>query len=167
MATGDYPDRSSVSVEWNPDDARDLQRFVSQVQGLLQAVVDDGRFIPEEFRDDVALAWLHAKADLDDLHDGLAFERVRDLAEPRGPRAQPGPRSLLLAHGLTGPPLRMKLRGWRSHYFSFGRRMNRRWLRSVLRWSDTILESIVDAMTLGAAGKEFKQSIENFVADAD
>ena len=61
----------------------------------------------------------------------------------------------------------MKLGGWRSRLFSFGRRMDRRWLRSALRWGDTLLSSLVDAMTLGAAGKEFKESIENFLTDAD
>jgi hypothetical protein len=45
--------------------------------------------------------------------------------------------------------------------------MNRRWLRSVLRWGDSILGSLVDALTWGAAGKEFKEAIENFIADAE
>ena len=50
--------------------------------------------------------------------------------------------------------------------FAFGRRMNRRWLRNALRVGTTILGSLVDAMTLGAAGKEFKEMIEHFIEDS-
>ena len=69
----------------------------------------------------------------------------------------------LRKHGLTGRSLRMKMQAWRSRLFRLGHKMNRRWLRRLLRWANTILGSLVDALTLGAAGKEFKETIENFL----
>jgi hypothetical protein len=71
----------------------------------------------------------------------------------------------LKEHGLRGSSLRMKLKEWRSRLFRFGSRMNRNWLHNVLRWGDTILGSLVDAMTVGAAGKEFKEAIEHLLED--
>ena len=100
-------------------------------------------------------AWPHAARDLNTLVDALTPEGTSNHRES------------LALHGLTGEPLRMKVGGWRARLFNFGRRMNRRWLRSVLRWGDTLLSSLVDAMTLGAAGKEFKECIENFLTEAE
>ena len=135
-------------------DIRDLQAFVMQLRDLLGAIVEDGRFIPPEQRQGVRDAWLHASTDLDNLAGGL------------DPRNEQRIRTALESHWLTGDSLRMKLRAWRSRLFQFGRRMNRHWLRSVLRWGNTILGSLVDALTVGAAGKEFKDAIENFLSDA-
>jgi hypothetical protein len=137
------------------DDLAELRIFVHHQVWLLQAIVDDERYIPPELLDDVRMAWDSARRDLE------------HLAERLSPGDNNYPFSQLEKHGLTGAPLRMKMRAWRSRFFGFGRRMNRRWLRSVLRWSDTILSSLVDAMTLGAAGKEFKEAIENFIEDCD
>jgi hypothetical protein len=136
-------------------DLLDLRSFVVQLKELLEAIVEDGRHIPPSHRVEVREAWAHAKSDLEELVAALAQD-ASDLDH----------RQTLERHGLTGQPLRMKLRAWRSRFFQFGRRMNRRWLRSVLRWGDSILGSLVDALTVGAAGKEFKEAIENFIADA-
>jgi hypothetical protein len=131
------------------DDLRDLQSFVIQLRELLQAVVDDGRYIPVHL-DDVRAAWVHAKDDLNSLAEQLRAEVTQ------GDRT-----AKLRQHGLTGRPLQMKLRALRSRMFRFVRRTNRPWLRSLLRWSDTILGSLAGAMTLRAAGKEFKEAIES------
>jgi hypothetical protein len=148
---GSPPDDESSPEE----DLASLRAFVIQLRELLQAVVDDGRFVPNKQHDDVRAAWQHARADLDAL--------VSALTRPQANTHLAG----LGRHGLTGVPLRMKLRAWRSRFFRFGRRMNRAWLRSVLRWGDTILGSLTDVIPFGAAGKEFKEAIENFLDDAE
>ena len=148
-------DGNATNEPADADDVRDLRAFVVQMRELLEAIVDDGRYIPRDQRRDVREAWVHAKADLDELAAALASDSLNDTS-----------RSRLEQHGLTGAPLRMKLRAWRKKFFSFGRRMNRPWLRQVLKWGDTILGSLVDAMTLGAAGKEFKEAMEHFIEDA-
>ncbi len=138
------------------DDLGDLRAFVGYVRNLLDAIVDDGRHIPPDSLDDLRAAWPHARSDLDALVVALS-------QQDDGPQIEPQ----LERHGLTGAPLRLKLRAWRKRCFRFGRRQNKRWLRSVLRWSDTILGSLVDAMTVGAAGKEFKEAVENFLVEAE
>jgi len=70
---------------------------------------------------------------------------------------------MLQDHGLSGISLRMKLRAWRARSFRFGHRMDRPWLRSALRWADTILQSLGDVMPGGGAAQESKQSAENFL----
>ena len=145
-------------------DAEHLRSFVSVVEVLLQAVIDDGKHIPPAHLQAVRDAWPHARADLRELADALAREASSPMGAA-GSSAEPtAVRSKLERHGLTGPSLRMKLGLWRSRVFRFGSRMNRPWLRTALRWSDTILGSLVDAMTLGAAGKEFKEAIEHLLS---
>ena len=152
--------------EWSEEDGRALERFVVQVQELMQAIVDNQKHIPKDLRDEVKASWEHARADLDRLHDAIQLLRQDEPgSDQAGMNADR--RKALREHGLTGVQRRTKLRAWRARLFRFGRPMDRPWLRSLLRWTDTILESLVDAMTLGAAGKEFKQSLENFLADAD
>jgi hypothetical protein len=139
-------------------DLYQLQRFVLSLTDLLEAIIDDGRHIPSTQVEDVRAAWPEAKADLENLVRLLTYSSESDNLSERT--------NSLRAHGLTGKSLRMKLKGWRSRFYAFGRRMNRPWLRSVLRWSDSILGSLVDALSAGALGKEFKEAIENFLADA-
>lgn len=150
----DRGDRESPETTLSQD-VQALQAFVLQLRELLEAVVTDGRHVPARHLDDVREAWVHAAEDLTSLIQALNPNVTSSQAES------------LNSHGLTGAPLRMKLGGWRTRLFNFGRRMDRAWLRSVLRWGDTLLSSLVDAMTLGAAGKEFKESIENFLTDAE
>jgi len=110
--------------------------------------------IPEDLVDDVTAAWPQARAELNRLHDEL---------QPGTLSNQPDRLAMLQDHGLSGISLRMKLRAWRARFFRFGHRMDRPWLRSALRWADTILESLGDVMPGGGAAQEFKQSVENFL----
>jgi hypothetical protein len=142
-------------------DLDDLTEFVYVVRALLQAVVDDGRHIPEAARLQVKVAWEEAKVDLDDLVNHL---RPRSQSEAATAKAD---LEELKRHGLTGMSLHMKLTAFRTRLFSFGRTMNRQWLQSALRWSGTVLGSLVGATKVGAVALEFQEAIGNFLDDAD
>jgi hypothetical protein len=52
--------------------------------------------------------------------------------------------------------------------FAFGRRINRRWVRSALRWADMLLDSLAIVFPVPAGAiKEFKESLENLIEDAE
>ena len=57
------PKVSNTSEPTYADDVRDLRAFATQLRELLQAIVDDGRYMPRDQRKDVRDAWIHAKAD--------------------------------------------------------------------------------------------------------
>lgn len=151
MTAGSEEGNQTGSLDDAASALEDLADFVRQMASLLAAVVEDGRFIPAELREDVLAAWTEAEADL------------RALARSLDPQQEPDHVANLQRHGLTGNSLRAKLHAWRRSFFAFGRRMNRRWLREVLRIGDVILGSLVDSMTLGAAGKEFKELVEHLL----
>lgn len=135
-------------------DRDELRAFVYELWDLLRTIVEDGRFIPEGWADDVHDAWANIQERFAQLILSLDATNI--------------PWTALEDHGLTGAELRLKRRGWRSRIFAFGRRINRRWVRSALRWADMILNSLAMVFPVPAGAiKEFKESLENLIEDAE
>lgn len=136
------------------DDLDHLTGFIWQLHGLIDAAVDDGRFIAEAMRAEIREAWTQASDDLRALAAHLAAA-AGDLRNPANPPAAgtatvastweyaavggkvaapppglPGEGDLqtlwtkLRDHGLLGPSGHMKLKGWRRRLFPFARRMS-------------------------------------------
>jgi hypothetical protein len=135
------------------DDYDELLAFVYELRDLLRRIVEDGRFIPPDWADDVQAAWPRVERRFAELISTLKGQNIT-LAD-------------LDRHGLTGEELDLKLRGWRARIFAFGRRINRRWVRSVLRWADMILGSLAAVFAPAGAIKEFKEVLENFIEEAE
>src|SRR5262245_4694843 len=114
-------------------DIAELRTIVSVLVSLLQAVVDDGRHIPPDLLADVRAGWEHALEDFDRLS-----EQLFAALGPNGVSLLQG----LQQHQLVGAPGKMKRHALLSRLFAFGKRMNRPWLRSVLRHADVILGSL-------------------------
>jgi hypothetical protein len=134
-------------------DRDELRAFVYELWDLLRTIVEDGRFIPEGWADDVQGAWASVQ------------ERFAQLILSLDGTNIPWPD--LDNHGLTGPELRLKRRGWRARIFAFGRRINRRWVRSALRWADMLLDSLALVFPPAGAIKEFKEGLENLIEEAE
>jgi hypothetical protein len=69
--------------------------------------------------------------------------------------------------GLEGPALDLKLSGYNRALERFRLSPARRALRSVMRWANVLLGSIVAAIGAGEALKELKESIEAGVEDQE
>jgi hypothetical protein len=135
-------------------DRDELRAFVYELWDLLRTIVEDGRFIPEGWADDVKGAWASVQGRFAQLILSLDGTNI--------------PWTALDDHGLTGPELHLKRRGWRARIFAFGRRINRRWVRSALRWADMLLDSLAIVFPVPAGAiKEFKESLENLIEDAE
>lgn len=145
-----------------PEDIDELIAFLNQLEGVLQQVLDDGTLLPAETLDSLRGAWSETKDDLTLWRRSAVAER-EGLSNENGDTAA----RTLKDHGLTGKSLGMKLSGWRSRLFAIGERMDRPWLRSLLRWAETIIESFTDSIPGGAGVKEFVQAVSNHLDDAE
>jgi hypothetical protein len=145
----DMPDQGSPPA---PDPRNELRAFVFELQDLLQAIVENQELIPSARLGDVQRAWESVQPRFSEL--------IAALDGPNIPLEQ------LEQHGLTGDELNLKRRGFRGRLFAWGRRINQDWVRSVLRWADTILGSLATVFPVAGAIKEFKESIENLIEDS-
>jgi hypothetical protein len=146
-------DQTSPTDADRARDRDELRAFVYELWDLLRTIVEDGRFIPNGWADDVQGAWVRVQERFAELINSIDGTNI--------------PWNDLDQHGLTGEELRLKRRGWRQRIFAFGRRINRPWVRSALRWANTILESLAAVFPVAGAIKEFKESVENLIEDAE
>ncbi len=98
---------------------------------------------------------------------GEMRRRLLAEAEPPEPWLPPVVDRRLELAGLTGRSLDHKLRGFERALDRFDASPSRRLLRSVLRWADVILGSIVAALGVGEALKEFKETVEAGLEDEE
>jgi hypothetical protein len=133
-------------------DRDELRAFVYELRDLLNAIVEDGRYIPKGQAEDVKNAWAQVQARFSTLIQSLDGTNVPWLD--------------LEAHGLTGAELALKRRGWLGSIFAWRRRINRRWVRSALRWGDTLLGSLAAVFPVAGAIKEFKEVLENLIENS-
>lgn len=137
------------------EDRAALQLFVDELEGFIARAVEPSPLLPP---DRAAIL----RAAYRELVERGAFDEVRDVLGDAGYDER-------LQHcGLTGTNLRAKLTGWT--------RALRRLIdsvpfptigsyRSVFRWANTILGSIIAATGLGEALKELKEAAENTYED--
>lgn len=177
------------------DDLDHLTGFLWQLHGLIDATVEDGRYIAEAMRAEIRQAWIQASDDLRALASYLAESamaaRGRAPAtnatggwtyEALGGRVISAPSSLpgggdlntlwqrLRSHGLLGPSGRMKLKGWRRRLYPFGRRMKRSWLSSALSYGGIVAGSVFEAAADSVPGKatlEFVEILADLVGKAE
>jgi hypothetical protein len=148
------PDQGDAPENEQERDRGELLAFVYELRDLLKAIVEDGRFIPEGRTEGVQRAWTRVQARFSEL--------IRMLEQPLTNL----PWSNLDAHGLTGDELALKRQGWLGSIFAWGRRINRSWVRSVLRWGDTLLGSLAAVFPPAGPIKEFKEALENLIEDS-
>jgi hypothetical protein len=146
-------DQTSPTDADRARDRDELRAFVYELWDLLRTIVEDGRFLPNGWANDVQGAWVRVQERFAELINSIDGTNI--------------PWNDLDQHGLTGEELRLKRRGWRQRIFAFGRRINRPWVRSALRWANTILESLAAVFPVAGAIKEFKESVENLIEDAE
>lgn len=138
------------------EDRAALQRFVDEFEGFIARAVEPSPFLPPNRAAELRAAYR-------ELVERGAFDELRDVLGDAGYDER-------LQHcGLTGANLRAKLTGWT--------RSLRRLIdsvspptiggfRSVFRWANTILGSIIAAVGVGEALKELKEATENTYEDA-
>jgi hypothetical protein len=142
-------------------DKDELRAFVYELRDLLGAIVEDSHLIPEDKAENVRRAWESIQVRFRELIAGL------DELNPQATAGDQDSQWVSLdEHGLTGDELRLKRRGFVGRMFSWGRRINRPWLRSVLRWANTLLGSLAAVFPPAASIKEFKESLENLIEDS-
>ena len=149
-------DQGSPTEADRARDRDELRAFVYELRDLLSTIVEDSRFIPEDRGHDVRQAWERIQNRFSELIAGL--DTLATAQDPRWAE--------LDNHGLTGDELRLKRRGFVGRMFAWGRRINRGWVRSVLRWADTLLGSLAAVFPPAGAIKEFKESLENLIEDS-
>jgi hypothetical protein len=142
-------------------DKDELRAFVYELRDLLRAIVEDSRLIPEDHGEDVRRAWESIQGRFTELIARL--DELNPEEQLGVPTSQWAP---LDQHGLTGDELRLKRRGFVGRMFAWGHRINRPWVRSVLRWANTLLGSLADVFPPAAPIKEFKESLENLIEDS-
>lgn len=147
-------------------DRERLDDFASTLYRTLNAVVfDHVAWLPEELHEHYRAGLTNAERSLGELRaallwetayrdqpDDLVFEQVDDR---------------LRWAGLTDADLELKLAGYDLAQRRFSASPTRRILKSLLRWANVILGSLVAAIGAGEALKEFKESIEAGVADIE
>jgi hypothetical protein len=151
-----------ISIELRRARDRDeLRAFVYELRDVLGTIVENSHLIPEDKGEDVRRAWESLQTRFREL-----ITRLDEL----NPQETPGVRNSrwvqLDEHGLTGDELRLKRRGFVGSMFSWGHRINRPWVRSVLRWANTLLGSLAAVFPPAASIKEFKESLENLIEDS-
>jgi hypothetical protein len=155
------PDENIPIEESRARDRDELRAFVYELRDLLRAIVEDSRLIPEAQSEDVRRAWESIQYRFTEL-----IARLDQLNPREPPTARNSLWMTLDAHGLTGDELRLKRRGFVGRMFAWGHRINRPWVRSVLRWANTLLGSLADVFPPAAPIKEFKESLENLIEDS-
>ncbi|WP_020390370.1 hypothetical protein [Kribbella catacumbae] len=136
------------------EDRAALQLFVDELEGFIARAVEPSPLLPPDRAADLRAAYR-------ELVERGAFDEVRDVLGDAGYDER-------LRHcGLTGANLQAKLTGWT--------RSLRRLIegpfptiggfRSVFRWANTILGSIIAAAGVGEALKELKEATENTYED--
>jgi len=137
------------------EDRAALQLFIDELEGFIARAVEPSALLPP---DRAALL----RAAYRDLVERGAFDEVRDVL------ADAGYDERLYRSGLTGPNLQAKLTGWTQAL----RRLIEgespptiRSYRSIFRWANTILGSIIAATGVGEALKELKEAVENTYED--
>lgn len=156
------PDENIPIEESRVRDRDELRAFTYEIRDLLRAIVEDSRLIPEAQREDVRRAWESLQ------HRFTELIAMLDDLNPRETTTARNSRWLTLSeHGLTGDELRLKRRGFVRRMFAWGHRINRPWVRSVLRWANTLLGSLAAVFPPAAAIKEFKESLENLIEDSE
>lgn len=139
-----------------PSDRERLQSFLHEVHTLLKDVVlTRDSYFREPMRPLFRAAW----AEVEPVFNTLDFELRHE-----SPDAQI--EGKLEAAGLTGAQLDLKLAGferalenWRTNGHTPAL------LGKVLNWINTLLKSLISVLPGGEALKEFKESIENELAE--
>ena len=147
---------------------QELTGFVTVLRELLEAVVVDGRFLPERERERVRAAWPDARGGLNELLDLLSAKSTLSQGDDSSPSYGELPKdgyATLRDAGFVGPSRTMKMDGFRSRLFAFGKRMNRGWLGRVLGWSGPILDSISEWLGIKTPINEFLALVTQVVSE--
>jgi hypothetical protein len=127
-----------------------LDGFLGQVKELLASIVGDANLIPADLR-------LEFEEALQDLEDH--FQRARQAL------GRPGIREELVAIGLAGKQLRLKIAGWRRALGRFWQTRTARVGRIAIRWADVILGSLHTVIPVVEVIGEFVEAVDAAIND--
>ena len=135
-------------------DKQDLLWVLNEVRQLLARTVEllGTDYLPADLIDQYRAAW----RDVDSL-----FEDVLD--DVRGDTYDDD----LRKHGLIGPNMELKRKGFAGAVRRFFVRPSRWALRRAFGWADVVLESLAAAIPPAALITEFKGAVEQGLADAE
>lgn len=151
-------------------DRRDLQRFVTELNDFLANATQPSSFLPDDRATELTAAYteLSDMATVAEITSALDDADLDEAEKPPadGPAAETS-RPRLERFGLTGANLRAKLAGWDRALSALTEAAVLRLglFRSVFRWANTLLGSIIAALGVGEALKELKEATENAYED--
>jgi hypothetical protein len=140
-----------------------LSEFTFSIYEFLGAVIASSQWVPEELQEDYRRSLTSgAERGLGDLRLRLLAEDADDEREAIAALDQ-----RLDSAGLSGADLELKLHGYDRAHAIFVQSPSRRLLKSVLRWANVLLGSLVSALGAGEALKELKEAVEAGVEDRE
>jgi hypothetical protein len=139
------------------DDRRALANFVSEVRWLLGQMLEDREtWFPSDLREPLRSAWEEIQPSFDMATRYLIEPPDANLLEAQ------------LAHaGLARRQLALKRTRWERARDALRERLTRPVLKRALRWANIILGSLAGIIPGGDAIKEYKESVEQAVEDAE
>lgn len=138
-----------------PEEKKDkgkLESFIKNVYQLLNTVVRARNILfSKPLRDDLNHAWLDVTSKSDDLYAKIRDANYEDLERA----------------GLAGNSLEMKLKSFDAAYSAWSFFGGIRRLKRLFKWTNLLLGSLATVIPLAEILKEFKESAEIGIDEAD